>query len=159
MRFFHAILAVTIITFLTTPSPLCGQGYGRTRQTSGLFGERTLGQTLKPRPSQFGGGVQRGPGGAFSGVNRQGANMFNVPWRHNEDISPLIYAPFLPLQPLEPTATAPTEVVVPQETPTQPVVPVPQVPTTPEPNAPEFNAPQPNAPAVPAPEPAGPTEQ
>lgn len=161
MRFFHAILAFTIIAFLTIPSPLCGQGYNRTRQTPGLFGPRSLGQPLKPRPSQFDGGVQRGPSGSFAGVNRPSGNMFEVPWRHNQDISPLIYAPFMPLEPLEPAAT---EVVAPQETPPQPEMPAPQVPAASEPYAPEWNSPEPNAPqwnapAAPISEPAGPTEQ
>jgi hypothetical protein len=52
-------------------------------QTSGTFGNRTLGKPLAPRPSTFGGGFQTGSTGASLPAGQSaGSALFAAPWRH-----------------------------------------------------------------------------
>jgi hypothetical protein len=75
-----------------------------------MFGDRRLGQPLRPGPSRFDSGIQRGPSGNFLGQGRpDGANMFATPWRRVEP-GPLPVDGGFPPQPV--TAAAPLPVIV-----------------------------------------------
>ena len=62
-------------------------------QTSGMFGPRVVGSTIRPGVSQFDDGLQRAPSGAFLGTGRPaGQNMFVTPWRQPSEAP--VYLPF-----------------------------------------------------------------
>ncbi|MGO9110977.1 MAG: hypothetical protein ACLP9L_17280 [Thermoguttaceae bacterium] len=62
-----AVLALSLCTAQIVVAQVLLHG----NQTSGMFGNRTLGQPLVPGPSTFGGGIQNSPGGAAA---------FAMPW-------------------------------------------------------------------------------
>jgi hypothetical protein len=51
----------------------------------GMFGPRVLGEPLRPKPSQFGGGIVRGPSGELYGVGRAEGGLFSGNRRPNAD--------------------------------------------------------------------------
>ena len=76
-----ALMAVLALS-LCQPQMAAAQGVPQGNETHGTFGNRPLGQTLVPRPSQFGGGIQTGPGGSFLYRGRpDGSTAFAAPWR------------------------------------------------------------------------------
>lgn len=61
--------------------PACGQT--PYREVHGLFGDRTLGQMLSPRPDTLRGGIVTGPNGEFLGRGRsEGMRFPNMPWHY-----------------------------------------------------------------------------
>ncbi len=65
MRSQTGIAVAVVIAILGLQPQLLAQW--REGPRTGLFGERELGKPLKPRTSQFGGGLERGPSGNFLG--------------------------------------------------------------------------------------------
>jgi len=114
MRVRYAAFTVMTVFWLGVPSLLFGQTGGVYPPPRGLFGERPLGQTLKPGVSQYVTGLKNGPSGDFLGTGRLGGgNMFSTPWRRVVEPAPFIYEPVLPAQPavqaqLVPPAQTPT---------------------------------------------------
>jgi hypothetical protein len=63
----------------------------------GMFGDRTLGQPLAPRPNNFDSGIQTAPSGAFLYIgNQTSAGGFATPWRQ---VDPLVALETLPQSP------------------------------------------------------------
>jgi hypothetical protein len=113
------LFVVAIVLIVGVSSDLFAQG---------LFGPRTFGQNVGPRPRQFTSGLQHTPDGGFLGIGRpQGQNMFSTPYR------PTQYPPTL-----VPTVTwFPQPEVAPAQTPAAPlgVQPAAQPPATQAPAA------------------------
>lgn len=85
MRFL-ALSAIGAALLACSPYSAWALYYGpQTRPET--FGTRTFGQSLAPRQSQFGGGVQRNANGQFLGVGRPDARMFAAPWQRNAPAS------------------------------------------------------------------------
>jgi hypothetical protein len=79
----HARRAVTAI-FL--PALVLWSSGDALAQSSGMFGPRVLGTTIRPGASQFDGGLQIAPSGAFLGAGRaNGDNMLSKTWRHSSE--------------------------------------------------------------------------
>jgi hypothetical protein len=84
-----ALLGVVVITFCNRQFILAQSFYQGNRyrgQTSGpstgMFGNRTLGQSFIPAASTFGGGIQTGASGNFLYIGRSdGSAAFASPWR------------------------------------------------------------------------------
>jgi hypothetical protein len=88
----------------------------------GMFGDRTLGQSLSPRPSTFGGQIQTAPSGAFLYIGNQGtAGGFATPWRQIdplvvlESVSPPPGGRPLPIVEVTPPLVSPATTVLPPE--------------------------------------------
>ena len=81
-----------ITTRLFLPILLLSLSHDAVAQSSGMFGPRNLGQSLRPGVSQFDSGLQISPGGSFIGSGRPtGQNDFARPWRQVPQ--PPIYVP------------------------------------------------------------------
>jgi len=81
---------------------------------NGRFGSRTLGQPIKPRASQFDGGIQNGESGLFLRAGRSGnAAAFATPWRRIEPLQPVQSI----IDPLLAVRMAPNPIMQPQPTP------------------------------------------
>ena len=108
MRIPLSILVITSILVLGGQPGVLAQWTSSKVQVRGMFGDRTLGETLKPRPSQFGNSVWRGPSGNFLGRDAHARGMmFPAP-------PPLVE--FLPLR-------MPPRVLTEPPVPIQPAVP------------------------------------
>jgi hypothetical protein len=78
-----------------------------------MFGNRTLGQPLTPRPSTFAGGIQITPGGSFLYLGRaNGSAAFATPWQHiDPDIIAQAMTSATAVQPAVSAAVAPPAAV------------------------------------------------
>jgi len=81
MRLGHFLLCAMIGLWLGAPAAALAQDRAT---VPGLFGQRSLGTTLAPRPRSFGsGGIVTDPGGSFLGRGRLGGMQFNaMPWQY-----------------------------------------------------------------------------
>lgn len=134
MRKKTLVLWLAIAGLAASPFGAFAQGlYGNVR---GRFGERTLGQTLSPKPRQFGGGIVTGPAGEFVGRGRlEGMRFPDMPWQYPvgverfPNVRPRSFAEAIPWG-LVPRPQPPRPGQLPPETPPLPP------PTTTEPTAP-----------------------
>jgi hypothetical protein len=147
MRIIHSTLAISAALILAAPLGLLAQTLGPA-PSQGLFGPRTLGQTLKPRPSYFTNSLQRGPSGNFLSAGRPSGNMFATPWRQTLVPTPYVYEPPPPLWAPPEAAAQPIgenvpqqEMATPEGSPEDYFSPPAAPSTTAEPFAPEYGAP------------------
>ena len=83
-----AVLAALVVS-LCKPQMLTAQVSTQGYQSYGMFGSRTLGQPLVPRPSTFGGGIQTSTNGSFLYIGRpNGVAQFATPWRQADMSAP-----------------------------------------------------------------------
>ena len=83
-------MRAAILIFPSCRSCSCRYSRDALAQSGGMFGPRVLGNTVRPGVSQFDGGLQLAPSGAFVGAGRpNGANMFARPWRACSGSAPL----------------------------------------------------------------------
>jgi hypothetical protein len=116
MRFRYAAKAIMLALVLGFPSVLFAQAYNGNAPSRGLFGERTLGQALKPGVGRYVTGLKNGPSGDFLGTGRLDAgNMFSTPWRRVVEPAPFVYEPVLPTQPAVQASPAPPAQTPPPE--------------------------------------------
>lgn len=89
------IQAGMMIAVLIAVLGLQGESQAQWREGSrrGLFGERELGKPLKPRPSRFGSGLERGPSGNFLGRSTADRGTTFQPRSQPEPASPSYLPP------------------------------------------------------------------
>jgi hypothetical protein len=81
-RFLSVLLGVLVLS-LGRPQMSVAQAPPQVKQTPGMFGSRTLGQPLAPRPNTFRGVSQAGSSGTFLLPGQSpGSALFSAPWRH-----------------------------------------------------------------------------
>ena len=78
MRTAFAVAALTAVVLLGSQRLSFAQWSENKVTVRGMFGDRAMGDTFKPRPSKFGGTLERGPSGNFLGRTPDAqARMFN----------------------------------------------------------------------------------
>ena len=137
MKTTFAMAALAVVLLLGNQSLSLAQWSDHKVTVRGMFGDRAMGDTFKPRPSKFGGTLQRGPSGNFLGRSPDAsARMFNPTLsatRYRASVvpeapfpQPILGPQFVPeFHPLPP---------LPQPEPFQPIETVPTEPTPPKPD-------------------------
>ena len=129
---FAVAAAATVALLLGNQSLSLAQWSENKVTVRGMFGDRVMGDTFKPRPSKFGGTLERGPSGNFLGRAPDArARMFNP-----ASAASRYSASVVPPEPLPQPVVGPQllpefqpPVPLPQPEPFQPFEPVPSEPT------------------------------
>jgi hypothetical protein len=78
-----SLLFLCVVIGGVAGGPPRAQAQGMYGNVHGRFGDRTLGETLSPKPSRFGGGIVTGPAGEFLGRGRvEGMRFSDMPWQY-----------------------------------------------------------------------------
>ena len=137
MRDTFAMATLAVFLLLGTQSLSLAQWSENKVTVRGMFGDRAMGDSFKPRPSTFGGTLQRGPSGNFLGRAPDArARMFNP-----ASAAARYRAPVAPPAPLQQTMVEPQlleefqqPLPLPQPEPFQPIETIPSEPTPPRPD-------------------------
>jgi len=110
-------VAISVVALLTVASMLALPAVSHASEQSvrGMFGDRTFGRTLAPRPrTAFRSGIRRGPSGSFLGLERNNRFERSYSYARRTAPAPAVPAPqsnrpSIPTRPVprfEPRATA-----------------------------------------------------
>jgi hypothetical protein len=132
MKTTFAAAALAVVLLMGNQSLSLAQWGENEVTVRGMFGDRVMGDTFKPRPSKFGGTLQRGPSGNFLGrAPKAQGRMFNP-----ASAAPRYRAPVVPPAPLPQPVGEPRllpeyqpPLPLPQPEPFQPFRTVPSEPT------------------------------
>ena len=133
MKITFAMAALAVVLLLGNQNLSSAQWSDHKVTVSGMFGDRAMGDTFKPRPSKFGGTLQRGPSGNFLGrsPDAQG-RMFNPSSSARYSVSVVPARPF-PQPEVKPELLPESQspLPLPQTEPSQPIETVPSEPGPP----------------------------
>ena len=129
MKITFAMAALAVVLLLGNQNHSSAQRSDHKVTVSGMFGERAMGDTFKPRPSTFGGTLQRGPSGNFLGTQ---GRMFNPSSSARYRVSVVPARPF-PQPEVKPELLLESQppLPLPQTEPSEPIETVPSEPGPP----------------------------
>ena len=137
MKTTFAAAALTVVLLLGNQSLSLAQWSENKVMVRGMFGDRAMGDTFKPRPSKFGGTLERGPSGNFLGRTPDArARMFNPASAVSRYRTSVVPPAPLPQPVVEPQLLPESQLPLPlpQPEPSWPIETVPSEPTPPRPD-------------------------